>query len=257
MCVDVLGNAHMTNYFTNSEDIEQLHLALKAYTQTERNLKEPNPDLFFNRATIFEYLERYGEAIQDYNTAFVIDPSLHSDKLAGRIIDFVVKTANVVSSRSGSSQKKQLDAVKSIPTAINGSLKFPSKQDATHTNYAVATVADLEGGVNRSALLICRVLMHLERPQDVPNSCLVVDSKNVCFVVSFYGTNKTLKDKVHVGDLCYIKNPQLIFTSITFQGRMYAYQCVKVADIQDVLINDGQPLLDIFAGPKAVTNSFN
>jgi len=53
--------------------MEQLTLALKAYAQTERHLKEPNPDLFFNRATIYEYLERYGEAIADYNTAHTID----------------------------------------------------------------------------------------------------------------------------------------------------------------------------------------
>jgi len=46
---------------------------LKAYSQTEKNLKEPNPDLFFNRATIYEYLERYNEAIADYNTAHTID----------------------------------------------------------------------------------------------------------------------------------------------------------------------------------------
>ena len=90
----------MTNYFTNNEDIDQLEKVLKAYAQTEKHLKEPNPDLFFNRATILEYLERYGEAIQNYNAAFVIDPSLQSDKLAGRIIDFVLKTSNVVSSRS-------------------------------------------------------------------------------------------------------------------------------------------------------------
>ncbi len=38
-------------------------MSLKAYAQTEKNLKEPNPDLYFNRATIYEYLERYGEAI--------------------------------------------------------------------------------------------------------------------------------------------------------------------------------------------------
>jgi len=124
--LDVLGNAHMTNYFTNNEHIEQLQSALKAYAQTERNLKEPNPDLFFNRATIFEYLERYGEAVQDYNTAFVIDPSLKSDKLAGRIIDFVVNTSKLESSRSSSTQKKQVEMVKSTPTAIEGYLKFPA-----------------------------------------------------------------------------------------------------------------------------------
>lgn len=69
----VLGNAHLTNFFTNGEDMEQLTLALKAYAQTERNLKEVNPDLYFNRATIYEYLERYNEAIADYNTAHTID----------------------------------------------------------------------------------------------------------------------------------------------------------------------------------------
>ena len=37
-------------------------------------MKEPNPDLYFNRATILEYLERYNEAVRDYNTAHSIDP---------------------------------------------------------------------------------------------------------------------------------------------------------------------------------------
>ena len=86
----MLGNAHLTNFFTNGQDMEQLTLALKAYAQTERNLKEPNPDLFFNRATIYEYLERYYEAIRDYNVAHAIDPSLHADNKAGKIIDYVV-----------------------------------------------------------------------------------------------------------------------------------------------------------------------
>ena len=30
-------------------------------------MTDANPDLFFNRATILEYLERYNEAIRDYN----------------------------------------------------------------------------------------------------------------------------------------------------------------------------------------------
>jgi len=39
-------------------------------------MTDPNPDLFFNRATILEYLERYNEAIRDYNLAHQIDPAL-------------------------------------------------------------------------------------------------------------------------------------------------------------------------------------
>jgi len=65
----VLGNAHLTNFFSNDENIDQLNLALKAYTQTEKHMTEPNPDLYFNRATILEYLERYQEAGRDYMLA--------------------------------------------------------------------------------------------------------------------------------------------------------------------------------------------
>ena len=39
-------------------------------------MKEANPDLFFNRATVFEYLERYNEAISDFSKAHQIDPNL-------------------------------------------------------------------------------------------------------------------------------------------------------------------------------------
>ena len=59
--------------------MEELNSALKAYAQTERLLKEPNPDLFYNRATIFEYLERYNEAVRDYLKANQIDPNLQAD----------------------------------------------------------------------------------------------------------------------------------------------------------------------------------
>ena len=53
-------------------------------------MTEPNPDLFFNRATILVYLERYAEAIRDYNVAHTIDPGLHADNKAGQIINYVV-----------------------------------------------------------------------------------------------------------------------------------------------------------------------
>jgi tetratricopeptide (TPR) repeat protein len=74
--IDTLGNAHLTNFFTNNESTEQLELALKAYAQSEKWMKIGNPDLFCNRATILEYLERYAEAIRDYNVAHSIDPTL-------------------------------------------------------------------------------------------------------------------------------------------------------------------------------------
>ena len=54
---------------------------------------------------------------------------------------------------------------KSIPTTIDGILKFPLlKQETTPTTYRVATVGDLVQGVNIGAILTCKIVMHLDRP---------------------------------------------------------------------------------------------
>lgn len=78
-------------------------------------MTEPNPDMFFNRASILEYLERYGEAVRDYNSAHLIDPSLNGNMKAGAIIDFVVQTTNLVQSRSASKNRKHSELARSIP----------------------------------------------------------------------------------------------------------------------------------------------
>ena len=59
-------------------------------------MRQPNPDLFFNRATILEYLERYQEAIRDYEFAHAIDPNLGAETKANRIVDFVCSTSRSI-----------------------------------------------------------------------------------------------------------------------------------------------------------------
>jgi hypothetical protein len=94
-------------------------------------MTEPNPDLFFNRATILEYLERFNEAIKDYNAAHTIDPNLNGQGKAGAIINYVVQTCTLVQSRSASKAKKNIELAKSIPTSIDKELKFPSETEVT------------------------------------------------------------------------------------------------------------------------------
>lgn len=86
--------------------------ALAAYKQTDKLMKLPNPDLFYNRATILEYLERYQEAIRDYSTAHAIDPSLAADKKAARIVDFVCNTARSILNKQNQKPKKITEYVK-------------------------------------------------------------------------------------------------------------------------------------------------
>lgn len=125
-------------------------------------MTEPNPDLFFNRATIFEYLERYSEAVRDYNTAYSIDPNLNSLPKATAIIDFVVQTSNLVQSRAISKTKKNHDLSRSIPMHIDGELRFPmTEEQKTTVTYAFAPLSSLASGINAGAILPTRIVMHL------------------------------------------------------------------------------------------------
>ena len=164
--------------------------------------------MFFNRASILEYLERYGEAVRDYNIAHSIDPSLNGQQKSGAIIDFVVKTCNLVQSRKASKNRKHAELANSIPTCIEGELRFISSEEAKQQiTYAFSPIANLAHGVNTGAILPARIVMHLERPTEVPQSFLIVDSTQNFAVVSFYHTNNTLKEELKSGDLIHIKNP--------------------------------------------------
>ena len=83
--------------------------------------------------------------------------------------------------------------------------------------------------------------MHLDRPTEVPQSFLIVDSLQNYSVASFYNSNNTLKEVIKAGDLIVMKNPQLIFTTLDFKGRNYAYNCIKIDQLSNILLN-GEPL---------------
>jgi len=61
--------------------------------------------------------------------------------------------------------------------------------------------------VNTGAILPARIVMHLDKPTEVPQSFLIVDSAQTFAVVSLYHTNNTLREELKAGDLIHIKNP--------------------------------------------------
>lgn len=111
----VLGNAHMTNFFTNNLTTKELESSLRAYQLAEKNLKEPNPDLFYNRATVLEYLERYNEAATDFMKAHQIDPNMGAEGRADAIIAFVAKAYASINNKGKVKSNRLIDMVKTIP----------------------------------------------------------------------------------------------------------------------------------------------
>lgn len=123
----ILGNAHLTCYFLETDRYEHLNYALKAYTQSEKNEDPnyPNPDLYYNRGTIWDYLEQYNQAILDYIKSDLIDPNLHAKEKGTKIIDFVIATSKLIEKWKASKNDKDIKLVKTVPSKI-GEVKFPT-----------------------------------------------------------------------------------------------------------------------------------
>ncbi len=134
----ILGNAHLTNFFANNQSIEELNKALKAYAQAEKHQKEANPDLFYNRATIYEYLERYNEAIRDYAVCHRTDPNMHADKKADKIVDFFIHASNQI---KGKKSKKLSQMIKSVPSTLPGPVSFPTNEDPKKISYNIVNIS--------------------------------------------------------------------------------------------------------------------
>jgi hypothetical protein len=115
----------------------------------------------------------------------------------------------------------------------------------------------LEAGENRDVILSAKIVTHLPKEQDVPLCFLIVDFKYNFSVISLYHANKSfvLDNHLKAGDEILIKNPDMIFTSLEFKGKLYTYQTVKVTEITNILVN-GLPLVEKQAKTELVTNTF-
>ena len=199
----VLGNAHLTNFFVNNESTKELENALKAFTISEKHMQEPNPDLFYNRATVFEYLERYSEAATNYEVAHKIDSGLGADKKSDSIVGFVSRAHNSITNKGRIKTNRLTDMVKSIPQTL-----------PIENGMKIVDISQLHIGENPGLMASLKIVHNLEKPQDVPVSFLVVDFKHNFCVMSIYHVSNVLKEKIRSGSEILIKNPQLVLIQL-------------------------------------------
>ena len=123
----VLGNAYLNTFFQGGQQYEQLDMAMKAYTQSEKYQQNENPDLYHNRATIYSYLEQYSHAISDFEKAHEIDPNLNARHKAHCIQEFVLNVCKIIKKKGTLKSDKFVKLVKAVPKNI-GEVKFLKRE---------------------------------------------------------------------------------------------------------------------------------
>ena len=196
----------------NNESTKELESALRAYALTEKHMTEPNPDLFYNRATVLEYLERYSEAAHNFQAAHQIDPNLGGDKRADAIVGFVSRAYNSIANKGKIKTNRLTDMVKSIPQSLS-----------VQSGCKIVDISQLQSAENPGLMVSSKVVYHLEKPADVPVCFLLVDFKHNFCVMSVYHVSKQLSEKIRPGSEVLIRDPHLVLIQLQFKGYTYNY----------------------------------
>lgn len=271
----VLGNAHLTNFFMGGQLYDHLDFALKAYTQAEKSQVYQNPDLYYNRGTIYNYLERYSDAINDYEKAHSIDPNLGALDKAKAITEYVLNVCNLIKKKGALKSNKFIGLVKSVPKSI-GEVKFlkknlseeikedekkieeddkEEKKESSPIKYTVVTLKDWQRGINPGKVYIGKLICQLPRQEEVPVCFLMVDSKYEFSVLSIYNIQTGIEN-LKFGDVVMIRDPNLLYISIKFKKSLLSFPWVKITDILNILVNK-MPLSESTYDPELVTETFS
>ena len=105
-------------------------------------------------------------------------------------------------------------------------------------------------------MISTKVVYNLEKPSDVPVCFLLVDFKHHFCVMSIYHVSKKLSDKIRSGSEVLIREPHLVLIKLQFKGYTYNYQCIKVTDVRNILVN-GTGLSEEIATSEVVSKTFS
>jgi len=122
-----------------------------------------------------------------------------------------------------------IDMVKTIPQDLPG--------NDTNKSMKIVDISQLQSGENPGLIFSSKVVNFLDKQSDVPMCFLLVDFKHNFCVTSIYHMSGDLTKKIRSGSEVLIKNPHLVLIQCTYKGYQYTYQCLKVTDISDILVN--------------------
>jgi len=170
-----------------------------------------------------------------------VDPNLGGDKKSDSIIGFVSRAYNNINNKGKLKSNRLMSMVKSIPQVL----------PEIEGTFKICDISQLQNGENPGLIISAKVVNNIYKESDVPTCFLLVDYKHNFCVTSIYHMSKNTTEKIRPGGDVLIKNPHLVLIQMSFKGYQYNYQCLKITDISNILVN-GQTLIDESAQSEVV-----
>mmetsp|Transcript_15162 Transcript_15162/g.28254 ORF Transcript_15162/g.28254 Transcript_15162/m.28254 type:complete len:426 (-) Transcript_15162:92-1369(-) len=245
-----LANCYLTRFFSHTFSTHDIRLSLSCYSRSSSLPGgSDNPDLYFNRGTLWKYLEEFERAKDDFERCEVIDQGLEGGRNAREITAWVSRVHEMVLKKGRVKEKK----LKAIREGL-GACEVPKGEGKTHE--LVGGGDELEKGgweeedKNYDKALALGVLMPLGDIKTPPAKYLCVDAKGGCLVLSIYhlSTDANLSDK----DKVIILSPVVKEMKLGDKG----YLGVQLLDPKKLVVNGRMADLRKFTPAKVMVETF-
>jgi hypothetical protein len=188
-----------------------------------------NPDLYYNRAMVYLYLENYTLAYNSLLVADSIDPNLKAGEYAESVVNNIVNMHKLVKNSCGLKPKKLIQYSCTIPTNVNLTSGF----ELLDTKNSI--------GNNPKKLLSAKVVQIVTKNVDIPISLICFDDKGFFFVISVYNLSKEFAERIKpkTSNIVVIE-PTIYLNSFVYNNKTLEYYNVKVTDPSKVLLDGSQ-----------------
>uniref|UniRef100_A0A6B2L706 Tetratricopeptide repeat protein 5 OB fold domain-containing protein n=1 Tax=Arcella intermedia TaxID=1963864 RepID=A0A6B2L706_9EUKA len=224
----ILGNAHLSFFFLTGQhyNVQDLNMALSAFKQAEKSVEGLNKvDMYFNRATVYRYLEDYQLAINDLDSATSLDPDWPTPKQSKlQITDMLQSIHKAITSKGNLPQSK----IKSFVASIN--------EDRNKNGFS--QLNQLNIGNNTGKVLVCTIVGLINNPTGIPLTTIVMDQDTECVALSVYNLASGI---LKVGNKIEINSPKLKDITIKADGKAWDYKTI-VVDVPTLIKINGKEI---------------
>ncbi|XP_071885812.1 tetratricopeptide repeat protein 5 isoform X2 [Anas platyrhynchos] len=236
----VLGNAYVSLFFAGGQSPEAARRALGAYAQAEKidPAAAANPDLHLNRATLLQYQERYGAALEGLARAAALAPEWAEPRMRhARLLDFLGRLCALLGNRGKVRGKRLRGLLGSLPPSLLGPL-----------GGVPTLLGSLRFGANPGRALLGRVLFSLTPDEGVPLTLGVADGAGAVAAVSVF--NAAPNWGVLVGDALGLPEPRLRQQLVQHQGKTFSFVSIRVPSPLSLVVNGRRPPPSAAAPPR-------
>ncbi|XP_033217459.1 tetratricopeptide repeat protein 5-like [Belonocnema kinseyi] len=250
----ILGNAHLSSFFTIQQNPATLRLCMSAYAQAEKDVvAKSNPDLFYNKAVALKYQEEYKSALESFERAIMLDPTWEVPRTKQEdLLQFLKDVQTSVNTKGRLKLKRLLQMIQALDVKhlgpYHGGIYTVGNKSV---KLELTFLKNLVPGVNLEKAVFGKVVCWIQDSDCVPFTFCLVDKEQTCMAVTVYNFAKGRG--VTIGDSVAIPEPFVTHQTFSYKEHTFDFNSIRVETPIILVVNGRKLSREQQAGTKLST----